>query len=151
LMRGFRNLSGSRRVSCLLSASLPVWVFLCAKVLPLAQDVRWLAPWLNHSCMLRVLTGIPCPFCGATRATVLAAEGAWLASLLLNPMGVMLLLILPAAAIWLLFCGVWGRDIGLSATGRFIRKIGAGALILGALTGLWGYKILLDRVLGIAG
>ena len=150
-MRGFGNLSASRRITCLLTALLPVWVLLYAKALPLAQGVPWLVPWLKRPCALQALTRIPCPFCGATRATMLGAEGAWLASLALNPMGTVLLLIGPVAGMWLLFCGVWGRDVGLSATGRFVKKIGAGALILGVMTGLWGYKILLDCVLGIAG
>ena len=145
------RVTGSRRVACLLTASLPVWIFLAATLWPVGLAMPRLGWWLHRPCAMRVLTGVPCPFCGATRGTILASQGEWLASLALNPLGIVLWVGGPAAGLWLLFCGLMGRDIGLSATGRFLKRIGAGALFLGALTGLWAYKIFVDCGLGIAG
>jgi hypothetical protein len=51
------------------------------------------------ACPLRALTGIPCPFCGMTRACVAAVHGHLATSLAFNPAGV---LVIVAALIALL-------------------------------------------------
>ena len=45
------------------------------------------------ACPLRSLTGIPCPFCGMTRACVAAVHGHLGASLSFNPGGVLIVLL----------------------------------------------------------
>ncbi len=45
------------------------------------------------ACPLRAATGIPCPFCGMTRAVVAAVHGHVLASLAFNPGGIVVLLV----------------------------------------------------------
>src|SRR5262245_48748093 len=40
------------------------------------------------ACPLRTTTGIPCPFCGMTRAVVAAVHGDLVASLRFNPLGI---------------------------------------------------------------
>jgi hypothetical protein len=44
------------------------------------------------ACPLRSLTGVPCPFCGMTRAVVAAVHGNILGSLAFNPGGIVVLL-----------------------------------------------------------
>ena len=44
-------------------------------------------------CPLRAITGIPCPFCGMTRACVAAVHGHIGASLSFNPGGVLIVLL----------------------------------------------------------
>ncbi|MDQ1521234.1 MAG: hypothetical protein QOI55_2307 [Actinomycetota bacterium] len=44
-------------------------------------------------CPLRTLTGIPCPFCGMTRAVVAAVHGNVVASLRFNPGGIVLVVL----------------------------------------------------------
>ncbi|MCU1428195.1 MAG: hypothetical protein JWL83_2195 [Actinomycetia bacterium] len=50
-------------------------------------------------CPLRSLTGIPCPFCGMTRAVVAAVHGDLVASLRFNPAGVLLVALAIAMVI----------------------------------------------------
>jgi hypothetical protein len=50
------------------------------------------------ACPFRSLTGVPCPFCGLTRAFVAAAHGHVATSLAFNPAGIVVL-VLAAVAI----------------------------------------------------
>lgn len=56
---------------------------------------------LNGFCMLRTLTGIPCPGCGMTRAVLSALRGDFRAAFAYHPLWVTL----PLLA-WLVFCSV---------------------------------------------
>ena len=85
----------------------------------------------GFACPLRSLTGIPCPFCGMTRACVAAVHGHLAQSLAFNPFGVAvivlaaLVVIRPAFVLqripppWVLFLilGVmWVWNIGFNPT-----------------------------------
>jgi hypothetical protein len=50
-------------------------------------------------CPLRTLTGVPCPFCGATRGTIALLHGDLLHSLVLNP-GVVLAVAALVLLLW---------------------------------------------------
>jgi hypothetical protein len=51
-------------------------------------------------CVLKVLTGIPCPTCGLTRSLCHALRGDWSASLGYHPAGIALAVALIGWAIW---------------------------------------------------
>lgn len=54
-------------------------------------------------CLLRAVTGIPCPFCGGTTAGVALGEGHLDAALAASPLavlGVLALLLVPIARGW---------------------------------------------------
>ena len=83
------------------------------------------------ACPLRSLTGIPCPFCGMTRACVAAVHGHLGASLSFNPGGVLIVLLALAALLrpqllararpptWLIgvaFGVLWLWNIGFNPT-----------------------------------
>lgn len=55
------------------------------------------------ACPLRSLTGVPCPFCGMTRAVVAAAHGHLGTSLAFNPAGIFVL----ALAVVAIFRPAW--------------------------------------------
>ena len=46
-------------------------------------------------CMLRSLTGVPCPFCGGTTAVVELGHGRFLAAVAASPLAVALVAVLP--------------------------------------------------------
>lgn len=56
-------------------------------------------------CPLRRVTGVPCPFCGATRSVGAAIQGDLGASLALNPVGIMIIV----ATVMLLVAWRWRR------------------------------------------
>ncbi|HEV7526171.1 MAG TPA: DUF2752 domain-containing protein [Acidimicrobiia bacterium] len=51
------------------------------------------------ACPLRAATGVPCPFCGMTRAVVAAVHGHLGASLAFNPGGIVVLLLAVVAIV----------------------------------------------------
>ncbi|MEA3054851.1 MAG: hypothetical protein QOD30_283 [Actinomycetota bacterium] len=62
--------------------------------------------WASHGgvpCPLRTTTGIPCPFCGMTRSVCAALTGHPRDSLLLNPLGIVAVVV----AVWLVV--TWRR------------------------------------------
>lgn len=53
-------------------------------------------------CIFKLLTGIPCPACGTVRSLQLLVHGDVVGSLLTNPLGLLLTLLVVAAAILVL-------------------------------------------------
>jgi hypothetical protein len=52
------------------------------------------------ACPLRAATGIPCPFCGLTRAVTAAAHGDIASSLSYNPIGLLVVVAVVVAIVW---------------------------------------------------
>ena len=76
---------------------------------------------LDILCPVRYVTGVPCPFCGMTRAWLAALRGDVAAALRFHP----LFLLGPP----LLLAAVWG---GAGPQGARARRVWNGALIAGA-------------------
>ena len=77
-------------------------------------------PWRPATmCLLRGLTGVPCPFCGGTTAMVQLGRGDLLSAVRASP------LVVLAAPLWTL----WPR-VGPALTRRLSRRALLGALAL---------------------
>ena len=61
-------------------------------------------------CLFKAVTHVPCPSCGTTRAIMLLLHGNLAQSLLLNPLGAILLTALVVIPIWLLVDILRKRD-----------------------------------------
>ncbi len=145
-----RRLSGTTRVLCLLGALTAGALLAIARaVFPYLWTHPRLAWVFGRPCLLKASTGVPCPFCGGTRAAVYAAHGQWMASLVMSPMGIVVVVGGPVLALWLGLCAATGRDIGLSAVDRFLSRRSAARGFLGFLVGLWVWKIALWLALGV--
>ena len=84
------------------------------------------------ACPLRTVTGIPCPFCGMTRAVVAVAHGHLVDSLRFNPAGIVVALLaialvaglridrlrLPLWLVGTLVALLWAWNIGFNPTFR---------------------------------
>jgi hypothetical protein len=83
------------------------------------------------ACPLRSVTGIPCPFCGMTRAVVAAAHGHLGASLAFNPGGIFVLALavvvifrpaslarlqVPTGSLFSILALLWVWNIGFNPT-----------------------------------
>lgn len=53
-------------------------------------------------CIFKNMTGVPCPACGSTRATVLLFHGEFWKSILINPFGIITNILIIGSIIWML-------------------------------------------------
>jgi hypothetical protein len=84
------------------------------------------------TCPLRLVTGVPCPFCGMTRGVVAAVHGDVIGSLVFNPGAIVLLLLgvallvawrvrrvaIPVGVITAWFAVLWAYQLFKYTTGR---------------------------------
>jgi hypothetical protein len=54
-------------------------------------------------CLFKHVTNIPCPSCGSTRSLAALLSGDFLGSLLLNPLGLILAVVMLVLPLWVLF------------------------------------------------
>ena len=146
--RGRRRLRTGERVWCVLAVIAGVGLLLTARwFFNYAWSNPVTAPFFSRPCLLKLETGVPCPFCGATRSTVAAARGQLVRSLKLSPLGIPMVAGAAAVIVWLGACAVVGRDFGLSAAARGLAKLPLGRITVGGVAALWFYKIIADCVL----
>ena len=93
----------------------------------------------DHSipCPLRTLTGVPCPFCGLTTATVDMAHGQWAQAARASPLALLVALLVVGTAPVIL-----ARVAGLAAPPRPAsdaarRRIARGAVVVVVLSWLF--------------
>ncbi|WP_395061770.1 DUF2752 domain-containing protein [Flavobacterium sp.] len=55
------------------------------------------------ACMIKTATGYPCPSCGTTRAIQLLVQEKFVASLLMNPFGIIVAILMLIVPFWIVF------------------------------------------------
>ena len=95
------------------------WKYLGLSVgIVLAYLIFYLFPdfsFRSLSCPFKVLTGIPCPACGTTRASLELLQGEWKAALYTNPLVVLTHGLIVGSLLWMLG-DVWrGKETFLPA------------------------------------
>lgn len=137
-----RRLAAHHRLFAALVPASVLVVVLCARfVIPAIWARPWLQQRLLQPCLLRTTTGIPCPFCGATRSVVLAAHGRLLDSARLHPAGIAVVLAGGVAGVWLAICAVSGYDLGVSAAARATRRLASARVLVLLVVVMWLYTV----------
>lgn len=54
-------------------------------------------------CLIKKCTGVPCPSCGSTRAVLLLLKGHFIASLQMNPFGILIAISMLLVPFWIVF------------------------------------------------
>ncbi len=61
-------------------------------------------------CLIKNVSGVPCPSCGSTRAVVALIKGDIIQSIMLNPLGLVIFLIMLIIPMWIIFDLSYKRD-----------------------------------------
>ena len=61
-------------------------------------------------CIIKNVTGYPCPSCGTTRAVTLLLKGRFIESLVLNPIGIVVTIIMIIFPIWILIDIIFKKE-----------------------------------------
>jgi hypothetical protein len=117
---------------------------------------RMLIPWLwaqpllaekiMGACLLRSWCGVPCPFCGGTRAVVAAAHGDWAGSLLQHPIAALLVAGAVMVGIWTGLSAATGYDLGLTRSIRYLRPWLSWSGLTAAVLVTWFAKLATDLI-----
>ncbi len=99
---------------------------------------RWLV--LMPACLFHQLTGLPCPTCGATRATLAFAQGDWLAALQWNPVIVLIYAALLAASVLMILLALINKPLGSRGLEAALTR--ARWWMAGAVAANWIYLLL---------
>ncbi len=62
-------------------------------------------------CIIKSISGVPCPSCGSTRSVISILNGDLIESLMYNPLGPVLLLIMLLLSVLLIHDGLFSRRI----------------------------------------
>ncbi|NJO93044.1 MAG: DUF2752 domain-containing protein [Chloroflexia bacterium] len=110
-------------------------------------DFAYLQPYDKDStspCIIKNVTGVPCPSCGSTRAIVALFNGDLVGSLHWNPIGLLLSLILIITPFWITYDVVLKRDSLLNfyrKSEKFIRKWYIAIPAIGLIIANWIWNI----------
>jgi len=88
-------------------------------------------------CPLRTLTGVPCPFCGLTTATVAMAHDQWLTAVKTSPLACLVAILAAVTAPLLVARNAGVASLPRPASDRARRRITRGAYVLVALSWLF--------------
>ena len=88
-------------------------------------------------CLLKRLTGLPCPTCGLTRAVCYALQGDWAASLGFHPAGILVAVSLVGWVSWMSLEAWRGQALWMTGR-RTMAKIAGAAVALISLAGWIG-------------
>jgi hypothetical protein len=129
----------------------------CAVLASVAMAVLAVAAWLEPAasgvgthqalglapCGWMQGMGVPCPSCGMTTAFALAADGSFLASAYVQPMGFLLAVGTAATALVCAYVALTGSRLGHVLGARLTPRLVLGLGILALLS--WGWKLALVR------
>jgi len=93
-------------------------------LLGLGATVNPLRPLPFDTCVLKSITGWPCPTCGLTRAVCSALHGDFAGSLAFHPAGLIVLALLVGWLVWSLLEAWRGRPLWETGRGRAVRAAG---------------------------
>ncbi|MEA3347236.1 MAG: DUF2752 domain-containing protein [Candidatus Auribacterota bacterium] len=129
-----------RIISAVVMVSLAFVYAVSFMVPPSPEGVGTHVRFFLPPCALYKLTGLPCPFCGATTSFSLLAKGEFLKGLKANPFAVLVFVSGGFIFVYSLLCLVAGKAFKLDSVISLIKK--GKWFIISALCISWIYKVL---------
>lgn len=81
-----------------------------AGLIYLFYNIHTLQSQTFRVCIIKNVTDYPCPSCGTTRAVTLLLKGRFIESLLLNPIGIVVAIIMIIFPIWILIDIIFKKE-----------------------------------------
>jgi hypothetical protein len=97
----------------------------------------------SWQCPIRAATGVPCPGCGLSSAMVLLFRGRWLESLERHAFAPIFLLAFVLLGVASVLPAAWHQKI-VNVMSRAERQTGFAVIVLLALVGYWGIRLVLQ-------
>ena len=95
----------------------------------------------NTFCIFKNVTGIPCPACGSTRATLLLFHGKILESVLVNPFGLITNILIIGSIVWMIVDLIKGKETYFSFMKKdWNRKVKIIVLLIIVINWIWNIK-----------
>lgn len=99
----------------------------------------------SGACLVKNITGVPCPSCGTTRSVFELLDGNILTSIQWNPMGILVLLIMVISPFWILSDFLFKRESFLRFYGQAEKQLQSkwfAIPAIGLVIANWGWNIL---------
>ena len=81
-----------------------------AGLIYLFYNIHTLQSQTFRVCIIKNVTDYPCPSCGTTRAVTLLLKGKFIESLVLNPIGIVVAIIMIIFPIWILIDIIFKKE-----------------------------------------
>jgi hypothetical protein len=81
-----------------------------AGLIYLFYNIHTLQSQTFQVCIIKNVSGYPCPSCGTTRAVTLFLKGRFIESLVLNPIGIVVAIIMIIFPIWILIDIIFKKE-----------------------------------------
>ena len=81
-----------------------------AGLIYLFYNIHTLQSQTFRVCIIKNVAGYPCPSCGTTRAVTLLLEGKIIESLLLNPFGILVAIVMTIFPFWVLIDIIFKKE-----------------------------------------
>jgi hypothetical protein len=81
-----------------------------AGLIYLFYNIHTLQSQTFRVCIIKNVTGYPCPSCGTTRAVTLLLKGRFIESLVLNPIGIVVAIFMIIFPIWILIDIIFKKE-----------------------------------------
>ena len=95
-------------------------------------------------CIFKHITGIPCPSCGSTRAVKALLHGDFIGSIVLNPIGILVAVIMIVLPVWLIVDITQNKQslyLFYRRFENFVRKPGIAAILIILVVANWIWGI----------
>lgn len=95
-------------------------------------------------CLIKHVTGVPCPSCGTTRSAVDFLNGDFLQSFYTNPFGILVIAVMFFAPLWIGWDAITGKSSFLltyARAERWIRKPGVAVPLVMLVLANWIWNI----------
>lgn len=116
-----------------------IWFYYCLSSQPTTNGGKEI-----HFCLIKSITGIPCPSCGSTRSVIEISHGNLLNALYYNPLGYIIFVIMLVLPFWIIYDLILGRSslyVFYKKSEEFISRKAIAIILISLILANWFWNI----------